>query len=460
MIWKLYPLLICLLHPTLVSVTVFSRHGERTALNPLNFFNKSDDPAPGHLTNLGMKQHHHLGNLVREHYLSLPDSSTNTNSFFNFSYSSSSTYFRASPFPRTIQSAAAQAMGLFPKGTSTGGEGDDTDPFHTIPIQSEHYDEEALFAANHICPYSLAKKAAYLNSSDHTAFVEEFTPLFTKCSQLKEGMTITASNFAELADEMERKFSHKELLDENEIALFSELDAAKQKLWSNYNLNNDSKWNMNQIGLLFGEIFFKNPVADLNSYKSKIAKSSQSANAEQPSQSYIPLRIYVGHDFNLWNILRVLQVDQKHLPYFASAFLVELHVDDKQIPFVKLFSIEKIDCDSDTPLKDLLIPIQPPSCPVDCPLSTLQSTFKNISFTGTVTTDFLTNQCGLTLSLPPTKQVKYKGGSTYTVYPLLAVFGMLVTAECWIIFLSFMEKRKKIKAAGFVKLESTDLDSS
>ncbi|KAJ4462695.1 putative histidine-type phosphatase [Paratrimastix pyriformis] len=128
----------------LVSVTLVTRHGDRTGLHVVP---QMENPWPilGQLTGTGMRQHYDLGVKIRARYASfIPD-------VFN----TSAIALRSTSVERTLQSAESLLQGLFPEGSGPvlpDGNSSLPHQIQVFPIMSSQKDDDFVMRSYDICP--------------------------------------------------------------------------------------------------------------------------------------------------------------------------------------------------------------------------------------------------------------------------------------------------------------------
>ena len=89
-----------------------TRHGARYGLSPKNYFNVTSPWIAGELTNIGKRQHFLIGSEMRERYM------VQNRLLDPVSYQPQEIHVRATDVNRTIESAMANLMGMYPLGRS------------------------------------------------------------------------------------------------------------------------------------------------------------------------------------------------------------------------------------------------------------------------------------------------------------------------------------------------------
>ncbi|KAK2953100.1 hypothetical protein BLNAU_11885 [Blattamonas nauphoetae] len=409
----------------LVSVTTLARHGERTSIIPLGIYTDPQDPQPGHLTELGLQMQYVLGKRIRDHYIK--------QNFFPEKYNSNNFYIRASPFPRTQQSAQAHVIGYFRDGTGP-------DNIHTFPIQTDLYEEEWLFTAHDACPRSLENKRLFKESTKYTEFMASLKPDFEEASAYFK-TEINESNYHDANDELERKAYRGLITDEAEKKIAKAMNAAKMNTWFHqFDFENNVTVKM-VAGILLGELFYENLNRDVSDYQHKTKTSD--INAENPNDALRKVRLYLGHDINTWNLLNIFGNRTTHIPDYASSIITELHVENNE-PFIQIYYVEEVPIDQSISLEKTWVPITPKGCPAHkCPLGTFQEQYRNYSVYKDKILEWREDICQFKDFLVPLPKTSYKGGPTNVILPLFTILAILFVAVVLITILTCCSKRQR-----------------
>ena len=102
-------LLVGAIRCSLLYVVELARHGARFPINPYYDYRETIGDA-GELSPTGMRQHYNLGRYLRRMYME-------TETFLSVNYDHREIEVWSTQYKRTIESASAQMMGLFPAGT-------------------------------------------------------------------------------------------------------------------------------------------------------------------------------------------------------------------------------------------------------------------------------------------------------------------------------------------------------
>ncbi|KAK2954791.1 putative prostatic acid phosphatase [Blattamonas nauphoetae] len=417
----------------LVSVTILSRHGQRTQMGETIYYTPDKDLMQGHLTKLGMKQHLILGQRLRKHY-----SATN---IFGDSYSPSRIYARSTNIPRTLQSAVSQLSGYFENGNGP-------DNSTTIPIQTEVNDEDYILQAYVKCEYVAKSVQAFRGSPQYVKWEEEHKAVFEQATALV-GIPINSTNVEQLNSELEFKALDVPLTDIEQQVAKSVSDASTD-LWKlAFNIS-DPRYERGLNGMIFGEFFRSNPAIDLQNHNKPHQRTLHTSQAYENSYN---VRLYSAHDTTIFAILHSFKVDITHIPKVASAFIVELHTEKDGAPYFEFYYVVNSTQDASRPLASDMTQLTPKGCDnAKCPVSTFQKAWENQTYLHTNLHTYLANDCGNTQSYVPDPTVIYKGGKTGVVFGFLTVTAMLVIAAMWMIVMTCVEKVKKSKQGTYQKL--------
>ncbi|KAK2960418.1 hypothetical protein BLNAU_4635 [Blattamonas nauphoetae] len=416
----------------LLSVTIFSRHGERASHRDSPYF----DPSPGvdnaELTPHGFLQHFSLGQRIRTHYSS--------EKLLSDTFLPHEVYVRASNLKRTILSAQSQINGYFANGI-----GDDK--IMSYPVQTDLHSEDFIFIGFENCPYPQSYTDNLENLPEYKSFVTDAKSSFDKASSLPGAGTIDQTNFEALIYEMGAKEDHVDLSDQEKLVL-TELREQQLKLWKLKFHYSDPKWERASIGLTFGELFYANINADLEEHPT----TNQASNEESPYSSQRRVRLYVGHDSSVFTILQSLGYEQTHAPLIGASIVVELH-SNKTSPFFRFFYLERIGHDVSKPLKPDLIPFTPKGCPSeDCPVKKFQDFWRNQTYLPSTREDYLNSACEYVPSYVPASEVVYKGMNTATAFVILCLDVILLMGSVWTAVMLSV-RRHNLKRDSFHKLQ-------
>lgn len=177
---KIALLFICLFFSQIISAKdqlIFAidmiRHGDRTPLHVLNENNYPWTVGPGQLTPLGMEQQLALGTKLRQRYVFeeklLPEL-----------YKAETLYIRSTDYDRTLMSAQAFLLGLYPLGTGPMPCG-----FQPIPIHSNPKETDSLLPneTHEKQFHALLNKLVY-PSPEWKAKVDQTKPKWAQWSKL------------------------------------------------------------------------------------------------------------------------------------------------------------------------------------------------------------------------------------------------------------------------------------
>jgi len=290
--------------PKLDSIIVITRHGSRA---PFGNFHKNAYkwPVPNEqLTPLGMQEEYELGQALRERYI------TNLQ-FMSDTYEDGTVNALASYPERTIQSAQALLIGLYPPGTgpvTVYGKDALPDKIQIIPIRTVSSDS-ILFMRNYETYTEILKKYVYSSEAwqDKNKELE---------ANYKNWSEITGNKIDNLAD----------LLNVGDVLIC----AKSQNLGLPEGLSEkDDETIINATNWGLAEQFKNMDVSYLMGSEMLNRITSNLQNIAEGKEHY-KMYLYSGHDITILPLMALLGKPMKEDPKYAANLVLELYKDGNQ----------------------------------------------------------------------------------------------------------------------------------
>lgn len=397
------------------------RHGARSPLQPMNWDQDGRwSESSGQLTAAGMRQHYLLGCQLRRRY---PD-------LFNHSYSAELFKVVSTDVDRTIMSAEAQLLGLFPRGQMLGNASYAVPPLN-ISSSDDSYllDLEAEALPNHFQPIAVHSK----NASFLLALQLESCPKLQRLNQ--EAVSGSAARAA-IQRYPEVVAAVKEALDCSEkeaIKVMREvLDSVEANTFEGKELPpvfTDSL--LKQMKELNDQLFSLSFQPDstgrlwASPFLSELAEVLEAVSSQSESTVF---RLYSAHDTTLAGILSGLEAFNSTIPPFASSILFEV---SDSLTLRVLYNDQ---------------PVHLPGCASpQCPLSTAISYLRSRVYSD------LSSACGSSHS----SASGWSQGVAWTALTLLLV-GMLMAVAAVLASFRVTKRRGHLQEARDVVVQQSD----
>eukprot|EP00770_Monocercomonoides_exilis_P014662 MONOS_14607.2-p1 / transcript=MONOS_14607.2 / gene=MONOS_14607 / organism=Monocercomonoides_exilis_PA203 / gene_product=Lysosomal acid phosphatase / transcript_product=Lysosomal acid phosphatase / location=Mono_scaffold01034:16399-18061(-) / protein_length=415 / sequence_SO=supercontig / SO=protein_coding / is_pseudo=false len=294
----------------LVSVTILTRHGDRTPY--ANLAGLTQWAQNGVLTERGMEQLYVLGQTLRAHY----------GAFLPAEYSGSAVHVRSSDVERCLMSTWSLHAGLFPHkaqrqagaGQKEAGEGIALpEVFQTVPIETVPGKEEYLLKGYSACAVTERLFGNWMKTEEAAGILKKYEEARAE-AKARYGVEIDFATVEDVVDAMNVEVEHNtEKATEELKVLLGKLEGLQHEGRKFYFAVNNTLWKQATLGKLFEEIFSVNP-----------ARTAEALEAE-PARPHIKLHHYSAHDTTLDMVLRGLGHVASKIPYYGSVVIVELH---------------------------------------------------------------------------------------------------------------------------------------
>lgn len=253
-----------------------------------------------------MRQHYHLGQLLRRRYI------TDTYSgFLTDNYTRTEVYVRSTDYDRTLMSVEAQLSALFPP----VGEWrfHDSLQWQPIPVHTQPKSQDNLLRGHTAdCPVYAELRREELDTAESKAIEEEYYDFFQKLKNYTGVVPLNLSNIWEIEDtlfvENASMYGLPSWLSPEELASLRNLSA--------YTLS-----------FMFDSLEKKRLTA--GTWVEKVRNDTFGRVAGEPSLNGSKLFLYSAHDTTMATMMAALGVWDGKLPAYASAFLIELLSDDQ-----------------------------------------------------------------------------------------------------------------------------------
>ncbi|KAK2952373.1 hypothetical protein BLNAU_12635 [Blattamonas nauphoetae] len=304
----------------LISVQVLTRHGDR--------FPQKQYPAPltqwpdlSTLTAVGMQQHYKLGQTFREHYKQyFPENSDNA-----------SIYIRSSPISRTLLSARSQMLGLYPYSDEI--EEGVPKNFPTIPIETILRRYETVLRGYETCRNAKSIIGSYRSTDKYTTLYTKYKTEIQRVAEIIK-TPIVAENEEYVWDAIYVDIlKNREKMPQELIDLYEKTTPYRDQMLEDIFANPDPLFRKTTCGSFYETVFSLNPYLDT---KNSVFRTKRQLSQKLPlylapdslSQEKFFFRLYSGHDTTLNLVMRALGSNVTGLPYYGSAFIIELHKRD------------------------------------------------------------------------------------------------------------------------------------
>ena len=329
--------LLGLINAEIIGLFQVSRHGARTPIERYEWSVSEWPEGQGELTREGMSQSYILGNEFRERYLVAAKVTSQT---FNLS----EVYVRSTDYPRTIMSAQALLMGLFPKGPklskSVATRAVPPFPIENVLAQVEALGESAL-------PHNFQPVPVEIVQIEEDYMLLGFSKA---CPKMKD-IVMQVQHTAEYLDKVsnysnELKHHLAEVLgkemDMEEAAWVA--DILKTTLFHGLSIPEGIDVStMEALGEVLSycnSYIFESGGAHLatSEFYKQMITVFDGLNSGKSTRKW---SIYLGHDTTIIGILKALDVWDGKNPDFASTVVFELHKSSGEL-YVKLWYNDRI----------------------------------------------------------------------------------------------------------------------
>ncbi|XP_012670258.2 lysosomal acid phosphatase [Clupea harengus] len=333
-------------------VTLLYRHGDRSPVKsyPTDPYKESAWPQGfGQLTQVGMKQHYELGQMLRKRY----------EGFLNESYNRHEIFVRSTDYDRTLMSAEANLAGLYPPNNSQVFESSvhwQPIPVHTVP-QSQ---ERLLSFPIDDCP----RYKILMNETEQTDFFLNVTETYKDFLEMVRNATglttTTVESIWSVHDTLYCEFKH------NMTAPSWVTPEVMEKLGRLKNFG---------FQLMFGVYKQKEKCRLQGGLLLNQIIINISAHAVPDSKAPLKMVVYSAHDTTVVALQSALDVFNGRQPPYASCHIFELYQEDNGSFTVSMLYRN----DSSKPPYPLALP----GCEQYCPLQDFIRLTK-----GVITTDW------------------------------------------------------------------------
>ncbi|ESP01199.1 hypothetical protein LOTGIDRAFT_139839 [Lottia gigantea] len=317
---------------TLRLVNVLWRHGDRS---PVMAFPTDPNTASswpqgfGYLSEIGIRQHYHLGKYLRDRY----------DGYLNKTFLQSEIYINSSNVDRCLMSAYSNMAGLFPPyGWQEWKENLTWQPIpvHTIPEPLDN-----MLAIQADCPkytqlYQKSLKSAEVLKEENEN--KDFYAFVSKMSGVKHE---AINNIWAIADSLFCEKNHN-------------------KTWAPW-VNETIYQKLLRLETWGFELLFKGPIESrlkggkfIDNMQAKVMKATTSFSQK--------VMFYSGHDTTVAALLNALQVFNKISPPYTAAVIMELHEKNNN------YSVNLFYKNNTYPEPTSLHKLSIPDCQFDCPL--------------------------------------------------------------------------------------------
>ncbi|CAF0863618.1 unnamed protein product [Rotaria sordida] len=327
----------------LIASHVIYRHGDRTPVTtfPTDPVKPSDWPnGLGQLTIAGIEQQHRLGGYLRTRYESLLSST----------YTASEIVVRSTDLDRTLMSAQANLVGLYPVLNFTN----DPFPIQPIPIHTVSAHQDFLLGAND-CPRYDQLEDEVDQSDEMKKMDEYYAPFFKKLKELTNVTNMTVYNAWDIAD-----------------TIFVEHIYNKAPAWA----DDAVRQNLSNINDLAFHFLYENNDTKRIRGGPLVQDIWLNMNNSVHGKSFYKVKMYSAHDTTVSPVLSFLGINYPHQPQYASAIFIDLYQQNSTY-FVKVEYLNVTDSNVSYPY--LLNDCPTIECPFDKFTNIYQPRFPDIA---------------------------------------------------------------------------------